>query len=430
MVTPRSDEGNERFLNKMLLLASATLAVGTALPAVVHALFGTNVDVAIGPAVVSVISVAAFVLGWFGRTRAGALLIVYGNFTPVAISLVAMPAYPSSRLHALMVFSILGAFLIGARHALYVSSGGIAAFLLCIGRLALEGQLPARAAPDVVADVVHVVIVTLLMFFFARRLSEVIAELATRLEHSRALFQRLPPASGQLGAAARELSKTTEHHREGALRQSATVEETQRALHQIRSASQEIVGSAQDTSRNAETTRKNSEVVSEHVLRLRGYSTRIGELLELIREVANRTDVLALNAGLEGVKAGEAGRGFQLVALKMQDVAQKVAGAVGGIKQLIDDMERDLDVTSASTSETLELARATARNAQQISVVVRHQQESLQSVLETVGEVSKIAVEFSSESAETMQSTEDLRQLAEQLDQLVEEFTSRERSIG
>lgn len=427
MSTSRAAEGNTAFLNKILLIASATLTIGAVIPAIIHVAFGANPDLAIGQASVAVISFVAFIVGWLGRYRAGAAILVYGNHALVAISLIMVPTYPDSRLSAIASFSILGAFLIGPRHALYVSGSGIPAFLVCLGRLFTAGTLGTGALPGAVTEVVHVVIVTLLMFFFSRRLTEVIAELGKRLLRSKALFQRLPAASGQLGAAARELAKTTEHHREGALHQAATVEETEAAVRSIRSAAEEIVASANDTSSDAETARKNSELVAEHVQRLQGYSNRIGDLLELIREIANRTDVLALNAGLEGVKAGEAGRGFQIVAEKMQEVAQRVGVTTGDIKQLIDDMERDLSVTGSSTAETLELARATAHNAQQISLVVTQQQEALQSVLETIGDVSTIAMEFSSESAQTMQSTEDLRQLAEQLDEIVEAFAEQEQ---
>ena len=100
---------------------------------------------------------------------------------------------------------------------------------------------------------------------------------------------------------------------------------------------------------NAEHTHSNSQLIAERITELAGHTQRISVFLDVIRDIANKTDLLALNAALEGTRAGEAGRGFSLVASQMQRLTVSVMDSVEDIKGLTADIR---EATSSSVLAT------------------------------------------------------------------------------
>jgi hypothetical protein len=95
----------------------------------------------------------------------------------------------------------------------------------------------------------------------------------------------------------------------------------------------------------------------------------MGEILEMIREIADRLDLLALNASLEGTRAGEAGKGFQLVAGEIRRLAERVTASVRDIKEMVGEVRASSSATVLVTEESRKLAESTTTSARQISLV-------------------------------------------------------------
>ncbi|HSI05923.1 MAG: methyl-accepting chemotaxis protein [Myxococcota bacterium] len=136
----------------------------------------------------------------------------------------------------------------------------------------------------------------------------------------------------------------------------------------------QVTSVAQGVLANAESTQRNNQIINERIRELTIRSQRIVEILEVIKDVANKSELLALNAALEGSKAGEAGRGFSLVASQMQRLAESVMGSVRDIKDLTAVMREATNASVLATEEGRKLAADTTRSARQITEIVEGQQ--------------------------------------------------------
>lgn len=419
-----SDRDIEAFLRLTLLIAAGAIAFASLLMTIANILVVASVMMYMGTATIFVVSSFAFFASWRKQRKLGAGLLVYGNHVLLAMSLVVVPEFPDFRPNGFITFALLAAFLIGPRHALIISGTGFPAYIVGMSMLHARGEIAASDMPQIIAIAVHIVVMTLLFFFLSRRFGQTVNALGARLLYHTDIFSRLPMAANELGAASSQLAETTTQHSDGAVRQSAAVSETLETLRSIHDASDEIVSSSKNTSENAMKTLANSEAVAAQLQRLTTYHQRISELLYTIAQVARRTELLALNAALEGTKAGQAGKGFQLVASQMQSLAERVADAVRNIGALTGEIQRESTKTQLSMEDMTKLARATTNDTQHIHLIVAQQQSSVRQVMSAMQDIADITSQVAEGSEQATRSTQDLSQLAEQLSTLVDKFAA------
>jgi methyl-accepting chemotaxis protein len=174
--------------------------------------------------------------------------------------------------------------------------------------------------------------------------------------------------------------------------------------------------------RNVEQTQSTSERIAERITTLSGHTRRITAILDVIRGIANKSDILALNASLEGARAGDAGRGFSLVASQMQRLAENVMDSVKDVSALTDDIEAATNATVMATEEGTKLAAKATTAARQISVTSKQQRSSTEQVSAAMVDIGEVAKQVSAGSTQTLSATRDLTRLADDLQKSIQSF--------
>ncbi|MDQ3263625.1 MAG: methyl-accepting chemotaxis protein [Myxococcota bacterium] len=278
------------------------------------------------------------------------------------------------------------------------------------------------------------------------------------------VLSKLTVASDQLSVTTEGLVGTLGGQEQGAAEQgsalnetSATTEELARSAGQIAENATEVAQVAQRTLQAAQTGQRSAEaffnamlgmrqqnqLVADAVIRLNKRIQQIGRIVEFINEIADKTDLLALNAELEGTKAGEVGRGFSLVAAEMRRLAEDVLRSTGQIGRAITDVrdatnaavmatEAGVKATEQGTSAAnevserlrgiLEHAKETSEAVRSISLATQQQQTGTHQLADAMAEILRITREGSVATLQMRGTNVDLSALARSLRETVRRF--------
>ncbi|KJZ55265.1 chemotaxis protein [Pseudomonas marginalis] len=142
-------------------------------------------------------------------------------------------------------------------------------------------------------------------------------------------------------------------------------------------------------------------------------SATIGGVLTVIRSIADQTNLLALNAAIEAARAGEAGRGFAVVADEVRSLAQRTAGATAEIQTLIAGLQSAAHQSVQGMRAQVEHAEATAQQAQAADGALDEIVGAIQTISETAVRIADVTAQQSGAVSEIRDNSERIHQLGE-----------------
>ncbi|SKA83373.1 methyl-accepting chemotaxis sensory transducer with Pas/Pac sensor [Paucidesulfovibrio gracilis DSM 16080] len=246
-------------------------------------------------------------------------------------------------------------------------------------------------------------------------------------------------AASQFERVARASSAMERLH-SGLVSSASMAEEAERRTQDSVRHSREGMAVMQDSAQAIEQVRELSNLLSSDMSRLGDRVEGVTEILEVINDVADQTNLLALNAAIEAARAGEAGRGFAVVADEVRKLAEKTMQATGRVEQDIAAIqqesrrnvertkEADMAVDKAEalvkrTWEALEtiagLSEETARRIAGIAEATREQTEEHGDVNKSIAELTDIAERIAGEMDDSSRAVNELAEAARGLGDLI-----------
>ena len=236
------------------------------------------------------------------------------------------------------------------------------------------------------------------------------------------IVRQIHETSVLLAAAATEIYAASQEQEAAAASQSTAMAEIRQTMESLFEAAAHVAESVRGVLSNAERTLETTDRMVVRIGDLTNHAGRIGEILETIRDISDRSDLLALNGALEASRAGEAGRGFGLVAAEMRRLAERVMSSVHDVRSLVGDIRASGSSTMMATEDSKKLAASTTDAARQITMVTQQQRSGTEQVLQSVREIAETLAQSVAAMAQSRASAEQLKSQADKLSSLVRAF--------
>jgi methyl-accepting chemotaxis protein len=326
----------------------------------------------------------------------------------------------------------------------------ISSFALLVNR---ELQFAKQASTDTATTATTIVVA----------LGVVAALLAAALAFllARALNRQIGTAVGQVQTSSAELEAVASQQATGAREEATAMSEITTTINELLATSRQIADSAQRVARIAADTtgaarlgestidqanesiaaiRGQVDLIVRHMLELGDKSQQIGAVLDIVSELAEQTNILAINATIEATSAGDAGRRFAVVADEIRKLADRVFGSAKEIRALIDDVRGAVNTTVMATEtgskavdaglrqfgavattfdQIAGLVATTTEAAREIELSTKQQSTAVEQVNVAVVDVAQATRATEASSTQTQQTAAQLAGLSLDLRRLV-----------
>jgi twitching motility protein PilJ len=251
----------------------------------------------------------------------------------------------------------------------------------------------------------------------------------------RSLIRQVKEVTFQVSASAKDINENTKQLAEGSETQALQIQKTSTAIEnmalQIHEVTNNAVSSAKVAGESLNTARLGSQAVQDNIMamnRIRNQvqetakrikklgerSQEISQIVQLIDDLSERTSLLALNASLQAAAAGEAGRGFVVVAEEVERLAERSNRAtqqIGGLTQAIQLETKEVVASMEETIHEVVVGSALADKAGQALIEIEQVSQRLEGLIQTISELAKKQAASSEDISKVMNDISQVTEL-------------------
>ncbi|MCB0059270.1 MAG: HAMP domain-containing protein, partial [Caldilineaceae bacterium] len=278
-----------------------------------------------------------------------------------------------------------------------------------------------------------------------------------QIETQRAARRTLEQGTQEISAASSEILAAVSEHTASANQQSAainqvsaTVSEAQASSQQAATKAAEVADLATDALRvgqegaesvdailhGMQVIRSKVESIAENILALSEQTQQIGEIIASVTDIADQSNILAINAAIEAAKAGEQGKGFAVVAGEVRNLAEQSKQATAKVRSILIDIQNATNSAVLATEQgtrgvesgvgltqsagkVITQLTATLRNAaqssQQIAAASRQQSIAMDQIVQAMREINQATVQFVAGARQSESAAQGLTDLSRDL---------------
>ncbi len=279
---------------------------------------------------------------------------------------------------------------------------------------------------------------------------------------TRSLSNQIGSAVGMVRSSSTELQAAANQQASGAKEQAAAMTEISTTISELLATSRQIAESAQRVAQNAEQTanaarsghgtvdmthesitgiRRQVDQIVAHMLELGKKSQEIGAVLDIVSELAEQTNILAINATIEAAGAGESGKRFAVVAEEIRKLADRVGGSTKEVRALIDDVRSAVNTTVMATEtgskavdagtrqfgdvastfkQISNLVLTTTDAAREIELSTKQQSSAVEQVNLAIASVAQASMETETSAGQTLQTVSQMATLSKDLMRIIQ----------
>jgi methyl-accepting chemotaxis protein len=290
----------------------------------------------------------------------------------------------------------------------------VMAFVARVGERDLSGTLEVRGRDEIGR--------------LAATLNAMVAGLSDLARTNRAATADLNAAAAEIRASAQEQAASVEQQFAAVQETAATVDEITHSGAQISKRATEVIATAQataqtsrqglravsDTAKAMDAIREQAEAVAGNIVSLSEKTQTIGDIIETVNDISERTHLLALNAAIEAAAAGESGRSFAVVAAEMKLLADQAKAATGQVRGILGEIQRGINTSVMLTEEAVKRAAAgktrsdtTQRTIEEITARVEENVQTFQQIVASTNQ-QQLGIE------QVMGALQNIRQASQQ----------------